>query len=149
MFTPEEWIAVLAALVSTLGFGILFRIKGRKLLFVSVGGMFAWALYLLLFKGLQNDVLCYFIVSMVMSLYAEVMARILKTPSTAFVITTLIPLVPGSSLYYTIEMAVAGDWGSSVSRAGHTVALATALSVGIILVHALSRHAKWPTGHKS
>jgi uncharacterized membrane protein YjjB (DUF3815 family) len=35
------------ALISTLGFAVLFNIKGKNLLFASIGGAIGWFVYLL------------------------------------------------------------------------------------------------------
>lgn len=139
----DTLISVLAALVGTFGFGVLFHVKGKKLLFSSLGGMLGWFLYLLLFWLLDREILCYFIVSTVISLYSEVMARWLKTPATPLAIIALIPLVPGGSLYYAIDFAVEGNWESFATKAAHTAGLAAALSVGIVLVHTVCRHIRW------
>jgi uncharacterized membrane protein YjjB (DUF3815 family) len=143
MLTLDTLISVLSALVGTFGFGVLFCMKGRKLLFASLGGMFAWFLYLLLFELIAREILCYLIVSTMLSLYSEFMARWLKTPATPFAVMTLIPLIPGGSLYYSIDFAVSGNWESFAAKAAHTAGLAAALSVGIVLVHTVCRHIKW------
>lgn len=128
-----------AAFFGTLGFGVCFNIRGKKLLLTSLGGVITWALYLLLQSWLKSDILCYFLVSLVMSVYAEILARLLKTPAATFCTTSLIVLVPGSGLYYTISHMLEGDMTRFFSEAGHTLGLAAALSVGIILVTAVSR----------
>ncbi len=43
------------------------------------------------------------------ALYAEVLARWLKAPSTLFFIVAMIPLIPGSTLYYSMSCAVYGQ----------------------------------------
>lgn len=139
MTWTDVLIQVSASLVGTLGFGILFNIRGKRLVLASVGGMLAWALYLALFYFLKNEVLCYFVVSLLTAFYAEVMARVLKTPAITFCILSLIPLVPGSSLYYTIESVLSGSSESFFGKAAHTLGLAAALSLGIILVAAFSK----------
>jgi ABC-type glycerol-3-phosphate transport system permease component len=85
------------------------------------------------------------IVSTMLSLYSEFMARWLKTPATPFAVMTLIPLIPGGSLYYSIDFAVSGNWESFAAKAAHTAGLAAALSVGIVLVHTVCRNIKWHT----
>ena len=135
----DAFIQITASFAGTFGFGILFNIRGKRLIFASIGGMLAWAIYLALFHFLKNEVLCYFIVSLLTAFYAEVMARILKTPAITFCILSLIPLVPGSSLYYTIESVFSGSSESFFGKAAHTLSLAAALSLGIILVAAFSK----------
>ena len=138
----DALVQVFAALCGTFGFGILFNVRGKRLLFASLGGMLAWALYLLLFHFINNEVLCYFIVSLATAFYAEVMARVLRTPAITFCILSLIPLVPGSSLYYSIASVIGDNPGSFFGKAAHTLSLAAALSVGIILVAAFSKYFK-------
>lgn len=139
MITINNIIQIAAALVGTMGFGILFNTRGKRLLFSTLGGMLSWALYLLLYSFLPNEVLCYFIVSLSASIYSEVMARILKTPAITFCIISLIPLVPGSSLYYSIASVLGGSAEDFFGKTAYTLSLAAALSLGIIIVAAFSK----------
>ncbi len=142
MFTTDDLIQVLVSLFGTLGFGVVFNIRGKKLAVAAFGGMVAWLLYLALQKTLHNEVLCYFIVSLTVAVYAEALARVLKTPAITFEILSLIPLIPGSALYYSIAYALQGDQQSFIEQAVHTLSLAAALSMGIILVSAIMKYVK-------
>ena len=53
---------------------------------------------------------------------------------------SLISLIPGSSLYYTVASALNGDLPQFLEKALHTLALAAALSLGIVVVSALVKH---------
>ena len=79
------------------------------------------------------------LVSILLSVFSEIMARVMKTPATTFCILSLIPLIPGSSLYYTMAGAFSGDSQGFISRAAHTLELAAALALGIVLVNACVR----------
>ena len=133
-------IQVLAALVGTLAFGILFNIRGKKLLVGAVGGMLAWALFLLLGPICASETARYFIVSVAISIYAEIFARVMKTPTTTFCIVALISLIPGSGLYYSIAYALDGNTTLFLEKAVHTLALAAALSLGIVTVTSITKH---------
>lgn len=129
-------IEVTASFVGTLGFGYLFNIRGRKLVYAALGGMAAWTLFLALGLWMESEALRYFIVSVCSTVYAEVLARRLKTPATTFCIITLIPLVPGGALYYTTTAALSGEYQLFIPRLVNTVQLAVALSLGIVIVTA-------------
>lgn len=135
-------IQVLAGTVGTLGFGILFNIRGRKLLFGCLGAFMSWTLYILLSLFIPSEILIYLLVSIATSIYSEIMAVTLKTPTTTFLIISLIPLIPGGSLYYALSHAFEGDLMNFLTRALYTLQLASALSVGIILVLSLTKTAK-------
>ena len=134
-----EWVQLGTAFIGSLGFGILFNIRGRRLFAAAVGGILAWGICILLGHWISGEPLNYFIVSFAVSVYAQVIARILKTPATPISITALIPLIPGSSLYYTMASAFRGISGEFVTKGIATLELAAALALGIILVSALSR----------
>ena len=129
----ENVLQILAATASAFGFGILFQIKGKRLLAVAAGGGLSWILYLLLILVIHDEAVTYFVVALSVSLYAEVMARVLKSPAIIFLSPSLIALVPGASLYYTMSHAFDGDLIRFAERGLHTVSLAAALALGVIL----------------
>ena len=101
--THEEIVQILMGSVGTLGFAVLFNIKGKRM------------------------------AAVVMSFYAELLARLMKTPTTTFLTTTLVPLIPGGSLYYTMAYAFSGQMESFLQKAIDTLQLASALALGIIV----------------
>ncbi len=123
---------ILAGAAGSLGFAILFNVRGSKLVAVTLGGGAAWLLYLLL-VGLEiEESMCYFIVAITASLYAEAMARYLKAPATVFISPCLVPLIPGASLYYSMVYAMEGEAERFAARAVYTFRLAAALALGVI-----------------
>lgn len=138
----DALIEVLSATVGTLGFAIVFNIRGKKIFFAAFGGLLSWVLYLTLGLVLEDETLRYLIVSVTISVYAEILARLLKTPTTVFSIISLIPLIPGSSLYYTMTGAFSGDGASFMTNGIQTLKLAAALSVGIVFVSTTAVYVK-------
>lgn len=126
-------IQVIMGTIGTLGFGILFNLRGKRLWGATLGGTFSWTLFLLLQLIIRFDPLNYFIVSFVTSFYCQGMAILLKSPTTAFITTALIPLVPGGSLYYTMAYAYGSDTEKFAERAIYTLLLASALALGTIV----------------
>ena len=126
------------AFVTSLGFGILFNIRGKNLIIASIGGGLGWFAYLLT-SNLQPSVsFSLFIASMVVSIYSEIMARIYKNPVTMFVICAIIPLVPGGGMYYATLEAVKGNYEVALSKAFVTLFSAGAIAIGIIFVASIS-----------
>ncbi len=136
----DAFIQIISSFCGTLGFGFLFNIRGKKLIYAALGGMLAWAMFLTLGIFIESEVLRYFIVSLCSTTYSEILARILKTPATTFSIITLIPLVPGSALYYTTTFALSGNAELFIPKLIYTVELSVALSLGIVIVTAIFKH---------
>lgn len=131
--TKTEIIQVLAGFVGTIGFAVLFNIRGKRLWVAALGGLLSWLMFVILNAYIATEAVCYFIVAWLISTYAEIMARVLKTPTTTFITTSLIPLIPGSSLYYTMANAFQGDLETFLQKAIYTLQLASALALGIIV----------------
>lgn len=127
-------IQVITGCLGAAGFAVLYNIRGKRFIFAALGGLLAVVFYHLFGLIVENEILNYFICAALVSLYAEIMARVLKTPTTTFIITSLIPLIPGSSLYYTMTNAFSGDMGSFIDKGIYTLGLAGALAAGIIVV---------------
>ena len=139
-------IEVISAFASTLAFGVLFNIRGKNLWLAALGGMTAWLIFLLLGLVIPSEAARYLLVSVLISIYSEGMARFLHTPATTFCIVSLIPLIPGGSLYYTMANALQGNNDEFMARATYTLELAAALALGILLVTACAR--KFPLHRK-
>lgn len=131
--TKTEIIQIFAGFIGTIGFSVLFNVRGKRLVLAALGGLFSWFLFVVLGNFIENEVINYFLVSFAVSIYAEVMARVAKTPTTTFIITGLIPLIPGGSLYYTMANAFSGDVVSFLQRGIYTLQLASALALGVIV----------------
>ena len=131
--TKTEIIQIFAGFIGTIGFSVLFNVRGKRLVLAALGGLFSWFLFVVLGNFIENEVINYFLVSFAFSIYAEVMARVAKTPTTTFIITGLIPLIPGGSLYYTMANAFSGDVVSFLQRGIYTLQLASALALGVIV----------------
>ncbi|MBO5870047.1 MAG: threonine/serine exporter family protein [Clostridia bacterium] len=137
--TQTEIIQILSGFVGSIGFAILFNIRGKRLITAAIGGLLSWLLFVLISKGVSSEPIIYFIIACVISAYAEIMARVLKTPTTGFITTSLIPLIPGGSLYYTMVHAIEGDLNAFLPKAIYTMELASALALGIIVSTTFAR----------
>ena len=130
---------VIVALVASFGFGIIFNIKGMKLIFAAIGGGLSWFCYLYLTKNETSIILSLFISSIIFSIYSEICARYLKTPVTTLIICALIPLVPGAGMYYTMYETILGNVKGAVELGLNTLASAGALALGVIFASTITK----------
>jgi len=130
----NPFVQILMGTLGTLGFNVLFNIRGRKLLLATLGGFISWTVFLALEPLLPSEALRYLISAATITVYGEVLARVEKTPTTTFLVPALIPLIPGSALYYTMNYALNQQWSRFAEQAFYTLRLALSLAVGIIAV---------------
>lgn len=128
-----EVVQIITGFIGSLGFAILFNIRGKRLIAAAFGGFLSWSLFVVFNIFINNDPVNYFFVALLVSIYAEVMARVMKTPTTTFITTSLIPLIPGGSLYYTMAYAFSSDFENFLTKGLYTLQLAAALAIGIIV----------------
>ena len=135
----DKVIQVIMGGLGSLGFNILFNIRGRKLVIATLGGVISWAVFLLLEPLFPGEAIRFFFAAAAVTVYGEVFARIEKTPTTTFLVPSIIPLIPGGSLYYTMNFALNKQWEAFSQRGYYTLQLALALAVGIIAATTLFR----------
>lgn len=128
-----------SSFIATLGFGILFNIKGYKLILAGIGGMIGSVVYSLALDVQISEVTALFMASLSFSLYSEILARICKTPVTTFIICSMIPLVPGKGMYETMKIAISGDAIGALQKGLDTITYAGSLALGIIVVSTIMR----------
>ncbi len=126
-------------LFGTLCFTVLFNIRGKRLIFTALGGFLSWTLFVVFSKFIHGEPLNYFFVAFLMTAYAEIAAMCIKSPTTIFITTTLVPLIAGSSLYYTMANAFNVDKAGFVEKGLSTLSLAATLALGIIIATAITK----------
>ena len=125
-------VQLASAFAGSLGFALLFHVRRGKLLLASLGGLLAWGVYLLMGGISDQDVVRYFAASVVLTVYAEVLARLVKCPATLFLVTASVPLIPGGSLYRTMQYFMESNLDAFSSQALTTVLLAVSIAVGML-----------------
>lgn len=129
----------LSSFVASLGFGILFNIKGKKLILAGIGGSIGGVIYHVLLANGSGELMAMLLGSMGFSLYSEVCARICRTPVTTFIICALIPLVPGGGMYRMMLKAIEGNVMQALTIGLDTLTVAGALALGILAVSTIMK----------
>lgn len=132
------FLPCLYAFAACAAFSIAFNMRGKMLVFASLGGAIGWFVYLL-WNPLQNDILQFFLGTVALSVYAEIMARVHKTPVTGYLLVALLPMVPGGGIYYTMEYCIIGNTDMFLETGLHTLGIAGSLAMGVLLVSSLVR----------
>ena len=135
----DALLQILWAWVGSLGFLLIFNQRSLRLLIPgSLCGAFSWAVYLLCDMVFNMGIfLCSLWAAVFLALYAELMARVIKAPTTVFIGPGIIPLVPGSLLYYTMTHILQRSWRDALDYGLRTLSCALGIAAGIALVSAL------------
>ncbi len=137
--SPAAWIQLLTSFNGTLVFGWMFHTEFKNALPAAVGGLFSWVLVLVM-QGLGFSAFVgYGMGAIVLTFYSEIMARIYRAPATVFLTVGVIPLIPGRSLYMTMNYAMQQSWDMFLNQGLTTLLYAFSLAAGMIFVTVFCR----------
>lgn len=138
MINFEIIIQLISAMVGSVGFAILYGLKWKYIPYAAFGGFLSWGFYLLGMHFWSNVFLAGLSAAAFSAFYSETFARILKAPATLFFIPSVIPLVPGRTLYYACSNAVIKNWSIAKSYANTTLEFALSIAAGTCIVWAVT-----------
>ncbi|NFH31650.1 threonine/serine exporter [Clostridium sporogenes] len=127
-------IQVLMAGVGTLGFTLFFSVAKKHVPAATFGGLLSWTIYLVIYHITGSIFLGNMIASMIVCLWSELMARKLKAPTNIFMIPGIIPLLPGGTLYYTMEAMLQRNKKVFIQKGLETVMITIGIVAGIVAV---------------
>lgn len=130
----EYLIQIISGALGAVGYSVLFNIRRDKLIFAGVGGALTWLVYLLIFQVNKNLFVCNMIAAAFATFYSEILARIKKAPTTCFLIPSVMPLIPGGGLYYTMSAVIEEDGELFEHYFVNTVSAAFGISIGIMFM---------------
>ena len=125
---------LITAMIGTLGFCLLFKIKRDKIIYGVIGGTISTVIYLICIQAGMDLLIQNFIPTVVATIYTEIIARVVKAPTTVFLFPAIIPLTPGGSLYYTMRAIVDGNMAEAKTVGKQTMVIALGIALGVLLV---------------
>ena len=132
-------IPFVSAFFATMGFALLYNVRKKNLIIASLCGAFAWMVYLVADKFTDSIIIPYFVSGISIALYSELAAPIFKAPVTVFLIPGIIPLVPGLTIYRTMEDCLFGNITGFAEGLVNTLKIGVAISLGLILISSFFR----------
>lgn len=115
----------------SVAFGILFHMKKKHLPLAALGGFLGWLLFIIC-RGFWGGVFFPTLAAAFgIDLYAEILARSCRSTSTSFFVTSVIPLIPGSTLYYCMRSVVEGNLHQAWNYGRDTFLYALGIAAGM------------------
>ena len=127
-------IQIIAGMFTALSFGILFNVRGWALFFCMIGSGIGCFVYFITKPIPLHDLPNCLYASISIALFSEIMARVLKKPTPLFLVSSLIPFIPGGSLYQTMAAGLSEDYEAFSTLGMYTLSVACMLALGIMFV---------------
>jgi uncharacterized membrane protein YjjB (DUF3815 family) len=128
------------AFVGSYAPAILFNVERKNLIWAGLCGTVGWGAYEITYMLSERNILSVFVAALFIGLLSEILAKILKTPSTVFYIPSLFPIVPGISSYYTVLYIIENKIPEAANKGLETLGSAGAIAFGILLVSTFFRY---------
>lgn len=119
------------AYLATIGFSYIFNAPKKAIFLIGFIGTLGWLSYSGIVILNDSKILGSFIGAFVVTTSSELSARRFKMPATIFLIPGIIPLVPGSGLYYTMLLFIQKNDASAIRVGTETVFIAGAIAIAI------------------
>lgn len=117
------------AFIASVAFAIIFGVNKNRLLWAGIGSILTFTIYYIL----EENLFVAAIVSAIFTaLYSEISARVHKAPTLVFLITGVIPTVPGRYLYNTMRYLVEGNWIEAGKFFLDTMTISLGIAAGVV-----------------
>lgn len=126
-------IHTVSAFAATVCFSILFNVQRKHITICGIVGAAGWAVYILGHNMGYSDVLSTFIGALVVAQASYFLAKHRRAPVTVFLISGIIPLVPGIGLYRTMYSLLFAEYNKALEYALITFQMSGVIAAAIIL----------------
>lgn len=124
------------AFVGSFCAGLLFNVKGSRLLLTGFSGVLGWMVYIWTSGMTGSSMISIFAGAVAVGVYSETAARIFKSPASVFSIPGIFPIVPGIAAYEAIQFLFSDKLPNAGEKIVETLSGAGAIAFGILLVTA-------------
>jgi len=129
--TLDDLIILLTGLAGTVGFSVLFGVKVKHLFFAALGGLIAG--FVAIIAKDAGTFVSNAAAAFAATLYCEVASRLRKAPVVTFLTPSIVVLVPGGALYYTVSNIILKDYSKALDYGLSTVDACLGISAGILV----------------
>ena len=130
---PSLSLQLAACFAGCIGFSMWLCVRKKYIIFCALGALFTWLIYLLISDHFDLF-LSVISASMICALYAEVMARIKKCPAIIIRTVAILPLLPGTDLYFMMNGIVMGDTALYSAKAENLLFTCLGIALGFMAV---------------
>lgn len=125
------------AFLGTIAFSIMINIPKKEIFYCGIAGGIGWIFYSICMSSGLSSAYSNFAGTLFITYFARLFAIIRKNPVSVFLISGIITLVPGTSIYNMALNFIMTDNDMAIFYALETIKIACGIAFGIIIVLAL------------
>lgn len=126
------FIQFMALLLGAAALSVLSNTPIRRLPFSLLGGISTYSVYLIFSSAGISPFVYSFAAAFTAMLYSEVIARVLRAPTTVFLLTAAVTIMPGRKLYFAMNSFLTGKAELSFHYFGEALKIGLGAACGIM-----------------
>lgn len=130
----ELMIQVVSAFVGVVAVAISFQVPKKYLLLAGATGAGGWLVELVMEELLQSSIVSSFLAALLVAVLAQIFARVSKAPVTLYLVTGILPLVPGVGMYRTVYYLLQSNHELTSYYLSYTLQIAGMIALAIFVV---------------
>ena len=140
MTVQEIFNHALCSFVGTVSFAVIYNVPKKYYFACGVTGMAGWMTYLLVnSQSFMSPSAASFFGAFAVVLISRILTIYMKCPITVFLVSGILPLVPGAGVYYTAYYIVTNQLTQASLKGMESFKVAFAIVMGIVLVVSIPR----------
>ncbi|WP_407270254.1 threonine/serine exporter family protein [Radiobacillus sp. PE A8.2] len=136
---------LITSFIAASAFGVIFNAPVRSLIQCGLAGMIGWVIYFLLTEQAIDAVPAAVVASFAVAIWSQICAKRYKTPIIIFIVSGIIPLVPGGLAYDAMRNFVENDYNEAIQLAAKAFLISGAIAIGLVfseIINQLIRNTK-------
>ena len=126
-------VVILAVALSTYGYSKMYVLPKRLLPVSMLAAIAGWVINSLIIDYYGSSFAAAFVAAFTIAMIGEICARKVKAPAIIIIVIGILPLVPGSLVYRTVEKIIAEDISAAISIGLETIGIALSMALGILV----------------
>lgn len=135
-------IQIIGLVIAIAAFAILLETPKKYMIYAAITGAIGGIVYLISMSIGVNEAIAYFISALMVTVVSNIFAKIFCTPVTTFLISGILPTVPGAGVYQVAYHTIMGNEEQTLHYLMETVKFAGAISLGIFVTETFFRLVK-------
>lgn len=130
----ELVLQVTSAFVGVVAVAILFQVPKKYLVLAGVTGAGGWLMELIMEEVLHGSIFASFWAALLVAILSQIFARVSKAPVTLYLVTGILPLVPGVGMYRTVYYLLQSNHELTSYYLSYTLQIAGMIALAIFVV---------------
>lgn len=135
----QIFIQVIGAFFGVISLAIVFQVPKKYLVYAGLTGGGGWWIYLVLVRVLPMEMLAVFVAALYVAIISQIFARVFKAPVNVFLVTGILPLVPGIAMYRMVFYLLRGNQAESMLNFSYVLQTSGMIALAIFMVDSFFR----------